>query len=790
MVALWIDEQRCDIDSLPTIPIGFDVANLTKVESGREGRTIELTLPATPTNNALFGSSCDLYAAERFNMEHHTARIEKDGVLVFEGTAYLIATAITDGIPQNYSIRIKEGGAEWIEPVVYGKLSDLDIPFSGKLNLSNITHSWEEEKVVRFLPVYRGNYQLHYSTEAILPVERVLLTDDYHPFISIAEMVKAMFAKSGYTVRSNFLDSEFGRSLFMSGDYSRTDNGKAKEKCDFFARRSHTTTTTADYTGRVYASRAFALHTLGPIVDTANPEATDEEGKKMSDTFCKNDSFTKNSAGNICFTPMMSVNAGFVLHLEYSTEYKIISRDRFCGFDTIDGLYGEKVTVQLANSCKDHRGDPSVKTQYMAIVFDHTPSRQYQIVGTFADGTKEVVGSWNSRSAQVVTPATKLVALELTYRDSDSEAWSTYEEDWALYSGYIDEEGMIDVEMDFRIAPREIAAGETLVLDKFWFGGAEPGMALKVGTNTSLRPYFTSVPGYNSPLEFRDIAPHDIRQIDLLTALGEMFNLAFYTDRQRKELHIEPLESLYEVEKEIDWSHRIDHLGKIVISDSGVDVPQNTVLAYLDTDLASHNFNTENATTLGRWSFRNPLYGTKNSTRKLGNKLFATTLNISNIIGCAPSASILQVGNVGTADNDLETAFSTRIVCYKGMQKLPEGESWGTEFRLDSYPYAAFIDEESINLCFEDRNNIDGLHRHHLPMLLRQRDCRRVTLDLYLTTAEIALLFTANGPKPSLRTRFRFNIQGESQLFRLAQVEQWDTESNIVRCTFEQELNT
>ena len=244
------------------------------------------------------------------------------------------------------------------------------------------------------------------------------------------------------------------------------------------------------------------------------------------------------------------------------------------------------------------------------------------------------------------------------------------------------------------------------------------------------------------------------------------------------------------MEKEIDWSHRIDLLGKIAISDSGVDLPQNTVLAYLDTDLASHNFNTENATTLGRWSFRNPLYGTKDSTKKLGNKLFATTLNISNIIGCAPSASILQVGNVGTAENDLETAFSTRIVCYKGMRKLPEGESWGTEFRLDSYPYAAFIDEESINLCFEDRNNIDGLHRHHLPMLLRQRDCRRVTLDLYFTTAEIALLFTANGPKPSLRTRFRFNIQGESQLFRLARVERWDTESNIVRCTFEQELNT
>jgi hypothetical protein len=74
-------------------------------------------------------------------------------------------------------------------------------------------------------------------------------------------------------------------------------------------------------------------------------------------------------------------------------------------------------------------------------------------------------------------------------------------------------------------------------------------------------------------------------------------------------------------------------------------------------------------------------------------------------------------------------------------------------------------------------------------MLLRQRDSRRVTLDLHLTTAEIAHLFTADGTKPSLRTKFRFNIQGESQLFRLVEVKQWDLNSNIVRCTFEQELN-
>ena len=148
----------------------------------------------------------------------------------------------------------------------------------------------------------------------------------------------------------------------------------------------------------------------------------------------------------------------------------------------------------------------------------------------------------------------------------------------------------------------------------------------------------------------------------------------------------------------------------------------------------------------------------------------------------------MQVGNIET-EVGVDEAFTPRIVRYLGMRALPEGESWGGSRRLDSYPYAAFIDDSTINLCFEDRNDIEGLHHYYLPMLHRQRDGVNITLDLHLSTAEIATLFTADGLKPSLRRRFRFNIQGESSLFRLAKIERWNTESNIVRCSFEQELN-
>lgn len=789
MIGLWIDGQRCDIDHLPTIPIGFDATNLTKVEGAREGRTIELVIPSTPANDIVFGASCDLCSTKRFNMEHHTARIEREGIEIFGGTVYLLKTTITDGVIGNYTIRISEGGAEWIDSVVHGKLSDLKIPFSGILNLSTIANSWEGEQAVRFLPIYRGEYLPHYSSSSSLPAERILLTDDYHPFISIAEMIRAMFAESGYKLRSNFFDSDLGSSLYMSGEYSRSDNAKAKANCDFFARRVEMGVASADFMGRVYASTAFAAHSVGPIVDTANPDAIDESGAQMSDTFCLNNSFSKNSAGNICFTPKMSVKVGFLLHLEYSTEYKILSREQLCGFDTFEGLNGERIKVPLANTCHDYRNEVLPNFQYRVVVFNHTNNRKYQLMATLPNGSSIAIHNWSSRSALISTPSEQPVKLVLYYRDSEDGSWLPYQQDWALYAGYIEETGMVDVEMNFRLSPQEVSVGESLTLDKFWFGGAESGMRLILGTGTSLQPYFSLVPGYNSRLEFRDIAAHNIRQIDLLAALGEMFNLAFYTDRTLKELHIEPLESFYDKQSSVDWSHCINNLNEISIVDLGIDLPQDFILTYINADQASQEFSATDGSTLGRWSFRNPLYGTKNSTKTLGNRLFTTTLNTSNIVAGAPSASILQVGDVGGIDNNYEVPFTPRIVCYKGMCPLPEGESWGATSRLSSYPYAAFVDESGTNLCFESRNEVEGLSRYYRPMLLRQCECRRITLDLYLTTAEIATLFTADGRKPSLRTTFRFNIQGESLPFRLIKIEKWETESNIVQCTFEQELN-
>ena len=784
MVELWIDDQRCDIEKIPTLPIEFESERLTKVEGYRTGRTIVLELPATPRNDAIFGSSRDLYATSRFNTDHHRATLKCNNIVIFEGTAYLVATTVKASFEGGYKIRIAEGGAEWIERVAKGLVSNLDIPFAERLDLSTISKSWEGDQAVRFLPVHRGEREPRYTDTVGVVVERVMLTDDYHPFISVAEMVRKMFADSGYTLRSRFFDSEFGRKLYMSGDYSRTDTSSAKSKCDFFARRSAPATEKADIAGRVYASTLFAASSIGPIVDTADPEAFDSDGKQMSECFNTLNAFSINRAGNICFTPKISVKAGFVLHLEYETEYKILSRESFVGFDTVENVVGARVEFPLANTCFDYRNEPKPNWQYRALVFDHTEGYEYKLMAD-CEGEEQSIGQWNTRSQLVITPDRAISSLRLLARNGGE--WQEYEGDWALYAGYLGEEGKMCVEMDLRFPPQDIQAGEEFAFDKLWIGGAEQGMKLTVGTGTTLRPYFTTVPGYGSNLEFKDIAPRQLRQIDLLSALGEMFNLAFYTDRQRKEVHIEPLEDLYD-EEVIEWSDRILR-HDIEISDTGFDRPQRLVLEYLNTDKATHTFNLENDTTFGRYATRNPLYGTVDSARELGNKLFTTTINATDLISTAPSASILQVGDIGDDNEGIDNPFTLRIVCYEGMRELPEGEWWIAGNKRNRYPYVAFSDGESINLCFEDRGDVEGLHRYYDKAFARQCEGQNITLDLRLTTAEMATLFTAEGTIPSVRKRFRLTIQGESSIFRLAKVERWDAESDIVRCTFERELN-
>lgn len=790
MIELIIDGTRCDLGDMPILPIGFNLDELSNIESGGIGRTIELSIPFTPNNDALLGNSCDIYAKERFNEHCHTATIAYDGIKIVEGKVHLLATDIRSG----YTLRIEEEGYDWVAKVSENRLSQLPIEFSGDLTLPTIEESWGDNCAVRFLPVYRGNYDISISKDSIHPVEQVLLTDDFHPFISVAEMVRQIFAECGYTLKSSLFNGGLAENLYMSGDYVRSDVEADRIKCDFLARRQNRITVFADFSGRVYASKAFISNTVGNIVDTVDPNAVDSDGNTMSDTFATEDCFRLNEDEQICFVPPTAVNVGFILNVKYVTDYKIATRERLKGFDKFEGLNGVKVEYVLANSFKDCRDSALPNFSYLALVFDHESGREYRLIEHTSLGTQYTMGEWSARSATVETDTEgDVVGLTLYYRDSASDEWAEYEGDWAIYADNIKESGRVGVEMTVRMPPQEVAAGEELLLDKFWFGGAEKGMFFTLCAGTSLRPYFTNQPGYGSQIEYADIAPKRIRQIELLNALAQMFNLVFLTDKEQRSVRVEPLEWLYDRDNIIDWTSRIDFAQPVVLSDTGLGRPNRIELSYLDADKATHAFNLENETLLGHWGWSNTLCGAREATRSLENPLFTTTLNRDNVLGFAPSASLLQVGDVGDSDSMAYGAFTPRIVYYLGNKPLPDGEYWNgsnsDSNRVYSYPCAAFVDGElGVNLCFEERNGVVGLSRFYEPQLLRERYRQTLSLTLHLSPTEITQLTRDNGLAPSVRNIYRFSILGEKALFRLAEIEKWDASQSTIRCKFYREM--
>lgn len=787
MMRLTIDGRACDLMSDFTIPFGFDADDLFSTEAARQGRTVELELPSTRANNEVLGGLRDPYAKTRFNLEHHTAEISADGVPLFSGTAYLLSVSMSVH-SSVYLLRITSGSPSWADNAVRRFIGDAGIAFSTTFTPTSIAATWLGDSPVRFLPVCRNGRTAQTGSSSLMPVERIMLTDDYHPFISLQALVKDAFSDAGYTLRSDFVDSDYFASLYMSGAYSDTDTSRQRSEMDFLARRSSQASAQADSMGRVFATPSVEAFSIGNIVDTADPAVVDDLGHYMSDTFSRNGCFFVDEAGYACFRPLSTVDVGFVLHLEYETSFRILSRTRLAGFDRVLFLPGVEAQFAIANTLADHRESPTGGVAYRVVVFDHTAGRTYRLC-TSREGVLSAIGDFSERSAIISLPADIGDAMELEYCDDGSGNFSPYTGDWAMYSGHVEETGTVSVELDMRVPPQSVTAGSKFLLDKFRFEGAEPGMTITLGRNTSLRPYFSTNPGYGSTVEFADIAHHGVRQIEMLQAVQHMFNLVFYTDEPSKTVYVEPEEEFYDSSTEFDWTERIDFSQPVGISDAGLDKPQWKRYGYVEADAAAAEISADRDRDFGSWTAENPLYGAKQYSQHITNPLFTPTVNKTGVCATAPSASIMCVGDIGADDEGLDTLFTPHVVRYAGMHALPQNQMWGYPSDGGEYPFAAFHHAgddavQGFTLSFDDEDSQTGLHCHYDASVARTADRQYLTLSLRLTPVDIVHLFRPDGLLPSLRSTFRFRISGESSRYRLCGLDGYNPSSGSTRCRF------
>lgn len=779
---LKIDGRICDLGTDPIAVPGYDAAQTETIDAAREGRSLKLAIPHSKRNDLILDFAVDTESAVRFNDSLHTAELSLEEVLLIDGPVRLLAVE-----EHRYVIEIRNGGADWAELASRKRLSELEIDWTGLLTPTEIFQSWTDGKPVVFLPIHRDEYEQKNSSTDLLPAERILAVEDYHPFLHVAPLVEQIFTQAGYRIESRFMESEFFQSLYMSGAYASRDTAAAVNRMGFSARRTAPATATANELGRVWANPDLSVNSVGNIVDTATPQSLDVDGEAISGLYNNGNCFCVEE-GSILFRPPSEITVGFEYYLKYTTGHRILSRTRLKGFDTVYLGPGAEFKFQLANRYEDLRNSITTGLTYRIVVFNHVEGSQYMLKYTRNGVPDSVWTTFTGRSSRIFTPSSGTVA-EPVLHILDGSQWIPYTEDWALYNGYIEEYGETTVEIRLCTPSERVSEASPKYFDQIYFAGADPQMSLTLHKECSLRPRFLPGPAFGAQIGFEDVARHDIRQSELLEALTHLFNLRFFTEQDTHTVWIEPEPDFFDNETTVDWSRRTDFSQPIVREQIDPTIHETRTWKFQDGDGAVSRFDTEEETSLGAWSFNTPSYAALQGEKLLRNPIFAPSLNSTGHYLNAPSARILQVGDRDNAEED-GTNFSPRIVRYVGIKALPENERWGYPSGQNEYPLAAFLfpgddTTEAFTLGFEDRDGAQGLHRYYDRQVRREAAGERISLALRIPPHEFESLFTPGTGGPDIRSVFRIDTGNGIVRAILRKIEAYDPRKASVQCTFE-----
>ena len=343
MIRLLIDSVACDPIAGQPLTLAWSDEKLTDPEAGRSGETLTFELLPTAAVDALFGAECHLYGTGKFNAALHKGELLADGASLLSGSVRLLETLWRGG-ECRYRVELRGGACGWAKQAAKQWFRELDVEYAGQLLPTDIADGWSDERPVKFLPVLRDRYEITNGSTGLQAPERLLSTDDYHPFLSLYALVQTLFDKAGYAVESAFMESPWFRSLYMSGAYASHDTRVQQQKMGFLARRKADGTTTANALGRVEANPFVTFNTVGNLVDAFSPQEIDETGATLTDAYSAGGCLRIEN-GELCFRPLTEVSAGFEYDLHYVTDYRIRSRTRLTGFDSV--WLGEDADVRF-----------------------------------------------------------------------------------------------------------------------------------------------------------------------------------------------------------------------------------------------------------------------------------------------------------------------------------------------------------------------------------------------------------------------------------------------------------
>ena len=778
---LNIDHQLCDLLDEVLIIHGFDLRSTYDLGACRTVDPFTVRIPNTARNRQILGFGEDPHALGKFNLKKHEASISHRGIRLFEGSI-LLKNASTEA----YILELRNPTARWAHRLATTKLNALKIDFRETLSPQTIVAGWSNPSPIKFFPIHRDSYPQQSHSQDLFPVEQSLSVDDYHPFLHVATLVRAMFHEAGYTIESRFMESAFFQQLYISGDYGQRNAPNLARRMGFRASRTDDVEAEADFSGRVYADPSLPHHSIQNIVETATEGSLDADQKPIRGLYNNGNCFDKDAFGNICYTPLVASTAQFEYHLRYTTDHRILNRNNLRGFDRLFLNAQTEVCIPLPNRYVDRRPKLDLHHTYTCIVFEHQAPNRYQL--RYRTANQLVVwATFDSRTVRVTTPPDRAPQTPELWEESPT-GWVISSLDWALYDGHIEEQGSTTVEIRVRTPSIDLPASKPFLFNRTYFAGAEPRMKLRLDRSSTLSILFSTSVGCGSELTFPDVCQYPVRQSELFVSLVHLFNLRFRTLESQKRILIEPYDQFYRPDQVIDWRQRTDLSHPVWLSDRALHLHKRRTWSYQPPSGVVARWNTLHGTQFGAWHFDLDSHAALQGEEPLLNPLFEPSQNAQGDFFNAPAASILQIGDRDMEDEGREQT-RLRIVRYMGLQPLPEGQFWQEPCPRGVYPLVAFHLEgvnptDRYTLCFEDRDQALGLNRFYRQQLDEENVSDQIELHLHVAPREYAALFHAQDGIGAVRSLFHLHVSGGEVLAFLRKIIAYDAEKQLLHALF------
>jgi hypothetical protein len=797
---IWVEingsKRILDLFEEEVISLNYSLADIKDISSRSSSFSKTITLPDSKNNREAFEYISELTSDSLFNANLKApCYIFNIGILVFRGNLQLksIIQSSTNE-PSKYEVVVFNEVDTFFRAIGEKYMSDMDFSYlNHEWNLDNIVFSWTQSYTHGyFYPLIDrgsltegalGYFPAPFNGQAY-PLEGGLNIQNFEPAIYAKTYLDRIFIDSGYTYRSNFLNSDYFKQIIVPNNGQALIVDYTVLDYQFLVNLSSSPGYTlwwVDTAGIL--SNDFQIQYTDEILDLNNTYQAsptysyvhpDEVyiarfGSKMVvnvlvgatvSGFAPNQQNVEHNSG------AAGPNRSVLYNMEVSMAFRRRPGPGQFGTVPIDGGPGGQLS-------------PLSWTSLFGTRWKYTPNINLQSLSDIKKVYAETTSLRSGADFEYVMIGNKCYASFSCYVESN-DLDNTPDATNPLKYAMLDLDEKVDVLIRTTYNTPSLIALSSDMTSNFngWIaGGGVPSIfgnkniELLIGNASSFSNVITTIAIPYSTFNMNSVVSRKFKQKDFIKGLISMFNLYVDVDKtNNKILNIEPRDDYYAAGETFDWTDKID-IKSINTTFASDYQAKKTILTYKqDNDILNERY-------LKQFQ---EIYGQEiiefESDFVIDENKVECSFSPTPLIGLDGSDYRFPISRIAKDDNGTKFENNLRLL-FKGYYDLVgEKQTWyiwdeNGYNQFTSIPYAGHLDNpfsptEDLNFgqvyttsfnWNETRNTLTNRFYQDYIDLINNPNTKIYQAEFYLNQSDIATL--------SLNSKIYLDIEGQSGLF-------------------------